>query len=65
MTHDDRTSEDALPATGSLTLYDDYVPAVTDAKYRLVVQQSVVFGEQKLHYYRDQEFEVIGTRLVS
>ena len=62
MTHDDRTSEDALPATGSLTLYDDYVPAVTDAKYRLVVQQSVVFGEQKLHYYRDQEFEVIGTR---
>ncbi len=60
MTTSNRISTDQRPQ--AMTLYDNFIPAVQDGAYRLAVQQSVTYGDQAHHYYRDQRFVVVGPR---
>ncbi|HKS39021.1 MAG TPA: hypothetical protein VJX74_00295 [Blastocatellia bacterium] len=52
-------------ASNLMTFYDNYETPLPAGAYRFVLQQTVsVGGEQPVHYYRDQAFEVVAPRYV-
>src|SRR5262245_44216611 len=63
MSTEDATQRAVKP--DSMIFYDNYQAALAAGTYRFVLQQTVhLDAGDTHHYYRDQQFEVIGPRYV-